>query len=130
MVRKVLVVLSSLTVVALVGVAVSAPAYAGGSKVDARGYSASCSDVTGSVKWSPPLHWSGSAGDFTVKLKLTLSGCTATPTEGGTPVDITKGVHRVGHGVQCRLQRPLWNIGRQHRHRQGEVDDVAEALFR
>ncbi len=104
MVRKVLVVLSSLTVVALVGVAVSAPAYAGGSKVDARGYSASCSDVTGSVKWSPPLHWSGSAGDFTVKLKLTLSGCTATPTEGGTPVDITKGVATgsvTGSNVGC-----------------------------
>jgi hypothetical protein len=92
MVRKFLfVAVGAAALVPLVGLAAS-PAYARTTKVDASQYTASCSDVTGPVKWKPPIHWDGASGNFTVSLKLTLTGCTATPTEGGTPVSITKGV--------------------------------------
>src|SRR5271165_6553020 len=58
--------------------------------VDATNYTASCSGLGGTVKFSPALGVS-TPMSFTATVKLTLTGCAATPTAGGSPVIITKG---------------------------------------
>jgi hypothetical protein len=60
--------------------------------VDASNYTADCKTLTGSVTLSPGLKQPGTASvkKETATLKGKLSGCTATPTAGGTPVTIKK----------------------------------------
>jgi len=72
--------------------------------VDATDYSVACTGIAGVAKFSPALHLTGS-GTETTTVKATLSGCTATPTPGGTPLTITgatvKGTLTNVHGDGC-----------------------------
>src|SRR5262245_7116247 len=47
--------------------------------VDASQYTASCSTVTGTVSFKPPLVTGGSAPSTTIRIKGTLDGCHAAP---------------------------------------------------
>lgn len=60
--------------------------------VNASDYTADCKTLTGSVALSPGLKQPGTASvkKETATLTGKLSGCTATPTAGGTPVTIKK----------------------------------------
>jgi hypothetical protein len=68
------------------------PASAKTSRVNATQYTAQCSEVNGQVNWSPPLYEVTGQGPITVMPRQTLTDCTATPTQGGSPVTITEGV--------------------------------------
>ena len=89
MIRKLLVVAAAaalpVTVIAASGATAGAKA---APKVDATNYTVSCTGITGSASFSPPLTIS-SSGAETTKIKGSLSGCTATPSAGGTPIAIT-----------------------------------------
>jgi hypothetical protein len=76
---------------ALAGSAIVAVQGVSGAKalpVDATHYSVTCTGITGSIKFNPPLTLS-SSGTVTTAVKANLSGCTVTPSSGGTPVAVT-----------------------------------------
>jgi hypothetical protein len=78
-------------VVAAPMVGLSSPSYAMSSKVDATNYTVQCSDVSGHVNWHPTIDEKTANKDIKARVRLTLSGCTASPTQGGAPVTITQG---------------------------------------
>ncbi len=62
-------------------------------KVNATNYKVHCTSITGTISFSPALKLPGTtSGAEKSTVKLTLGGCTATPTTGGTAVTVTKGV--------------------------------------
>ena len=90
---KTLGVAASLTGVALsLGVpsAAAAPT-AKPTPVDPDGYTLSCSQVTGSISFSPHLKIEAAAGTITEKWKMDLGGCVAGSPAGGAPVVVSKG---------------------------------------
>jgi hypothetical protein len=84
-------------VVAAITMSISAIALTGGvasartPPVNATNYTATCTGISGSLSFNPPLTIAGGAvSPETVKTKASFSGCTATPTAGGASVSITK----------------------------------------
>lgn len=63
---------------------------AGGVTLDAANYSVSCSGLAATAKFSHPLTIAGVPGggteDEVTTIKGSVSGCTATPTTGGTAI--------------------------------------------
>jgi hypothetical protein len=57
--------------------------------VNTTNYTVSCSTFSGSVKFNPAAR--SQVGPFTGNVKGKVDGCTAEPTDGGTPVDIVSG---------------------------------------
>jgi hypothetical protein len=90
MIRKMLVVAAAIampvSVVAVSGVAnASKPP-----PVDATHYTLVCTGITATAKFAPPLTTAGSAAsNEKTSIKGSASGCTATPTAGGTPIAVT-----------------------------------------
>jgi hypothetical protein len=59
--------------------------------VDASTYKAHCNTVIGKISFKPGLKTGGSETSVTGKVKVTLDGCTATPSAGGAAVTIQSG---------------------------------------
>ena len=88
MIRKLLLVAAATAMPLGMVAATGSIAGAGTPKVDATNYTLACTGISGEAKFKPALTFT-SSGPETVSVKATLSGCTATPTLGGTPVTIT-----------------------------------------
>ncbi len=62
-------------------------------KINASNYGVICTGQSGSTSFSPALKLPGTtAGKDKLKIRATLSSCTATPPPGGAPLTITRGV--------------------------------------
>lgn len=89
MIRKLLVVATAVAMPISVIAAFGGTSGAAAVKVDATHYTVTCSGISGTVKFSPPVTTNESAGSGTTSIKAVLTGCTATPTAGGTAIAIT-----------------------------------------
>ncbi len=90
MIRKLLIVATAIAMpVSIIGTFAATSAGAKTLPVNATNYTVVCTGITGSVKFSPPVTTDETAGTGTTSIKAVLSGCTATPTLGGTAVSIT-----------------------------------------
>jgi hypothetical protein len=79
------------TVVAIGGGVASATV-----RVNAASYTVSCTSVSGTMRFSPSYKDLNEGvfdtNYFMTTVRAVLSGCTATPTVGGTPVSVTRGM--------------------------------------
>ncbi len=74
-------------------VALSQPAAsARAASVNAKNYLVTCLHQAGSSTFNPPLTVTSHKATDQLKVAATLTGCTATPPQGGVPLTITKGV--------------------------------------
>lgn len=79
MIRKLLLVAAAAAMPLGLATAVSGTAGAGGSTVNATNDTVTCTGLSGTLKFSPPITKSESAGTTTTTIKATLSGCTSAP---------------------------------------------------
>jgi len=100
MIRKILLIGAAAAIPA--GLIVGAGVAAASGGVDATHATVTCTTVSGSAKFSPPISSSEAAGTTTTKVKATLGGCTAsgivglTVTSGKTSGSFTSNSHVVG----------------------------------
>lgn len=100
MIRKVLLIGAAALVPAGL-IATASVASAGGSTVNATNDTATCTTVSGSAKFSPPISTSEAAGSTTTTVKATLGSCTTnavglTITSGKTSGSFTSNPHSAG----------------------------------
>jgi hypothetical protein len=88
MIRKLIMVAAATALSMSAVVAVQGVSGAKAPPVDATHYRVTCTGITGTIKFSPPLTLS-SSGTVTTTVSAKLAGCTATPSSGGTPVAVS-----------------------------------------
>jgi hypothetical protein len=90
MIRKVLTVAAAIAIPVSVVAATGTIAGAGAPKVDATNYTVSCTSITATAKFNPPLTSAGgAASNEATSISGSGSGCTVTPSSGGTPVTVS-----------------------------------------
>jgi hypothetical protein len=90
MIRKVLMVAAAVAMP--IGVVAASAGTAGAKvvKVDATNYTVSCTSITATAKFNPPLTTAGgAASNEATSISGSGSGCTVTPSSGGTPVTVS-----------------------------------------
>ncbi len=90
MIRKVLTFAAAIAMPVSVVAATGSVAGAAAVKVDATHYTVSCTSITAAAKFNPPLTLAGGpASNEATSISGSASGCTATPSAGGTPITVT-----------------------------------------
>ena len=90
MIRKMLVVAAAAAMPITAIAATGGISGAGAPKVDATTYTVACTGISATAKFSPALTTlGGPASNEATSIKGSATGCTVTPTLGGTPVSVT-----------------------------------------
>ncbi len=80
MIRRMVVIAAAIALPVSVVAATGSMAGAGAPKIDATHNTVTCTGVSGTVKFSPPITTNESAGTETTSIKATLTGCTSNAT--------------------------------------------------
>ena len=90
MIRKVLTFAAAIAMPVSLVAATGSLAGAAAPKVDATHYTMNCTSITAAAKFNPPLTTNGGpASNEATAISGSASGCTATPSAGGTPITVT-----------------------------------------